>query len=205
MIKETIKISLTEFMNYVNKSGSQKTTVVVNAKTRREDEYKTFKDYWFKLRESIKSIHKKGQEQEDLMAIIEEVHEDKRDNYNIAIKGYCTFWGKKKINWITPPHKTWAIGDIRIELNPELGLKIKDKTYYIKLFTSSNDNIDRRHADLILALMEKELRDKVETNAIFGVLDIKRGKLFEYKNNDSKLFLLLEVEATSFESLWKRL
>ena len=205
MAKDLIKISLTEFMNYVNKSGTQKTTVVGQAKAKREDEYQTYKDYWFKLRERIKEVHKKGLTQESLIAIIEEINEDKRNNYNTAIKGYCTFWGKKKIDWINPPRKTWSVGDIRVELNPELGLKIKDKIYYIKLFITSSDGIDKRHADLILALMEKELRDKVEDSAIFGVLDTKRGRLFEYKNKDPKLYLLLKAEASSFESLWNEL
>lgn len=53
--------------------------------------------------------------------------------------------------------------------------------------------------------MGKEFQYKVETNSIFGVLDVKRGKLFEYKNTDIKLLYLLEAEAESFESLWHKL
>ena len=62
--------------------------------------------------------------------------------------------------------------------------------------------MDKRHADLILALMEKELREKVEDDAIFAVLDIKKGKLFEYKENDKNLYTLLKAEARGFESIW---
>ncbi|WP_321478443.1 hypothetical protein [uncultured Bacteroides sp.] len=58
---------------------------------------------------------------------------------------------------------------------------------------------------MILALMEKELRDKTMDNVTFGVLDIKRGKLFEYKKSDEKLYSLLKAEARSFESLWNEL
>jgi len=205
MAREVIKISLTEFMNYVNKSGSAKTTIVVNAKTKREEEYQFYKDYWLKLREKIKEVHKKKLSKEDLRTIVEEVHEDKQENYNAAVNGYCSFWGKKKVEWVNPPRKTWSIGDIRVELNPELGLKIKDKIYFIKLFTTSKSDIDKMHADMILTLMEKELRDKTIDNALFGVLDIKRGKLFEYKKNDEKLYSLLKAEARSFESLWNEL
>ena len=45
MAKELIKISLTEFMNFVNKSGSAKSTVVSNSKNKRDEEYEHYKDY----------------------------------------------------------------------------------------------------------------------------------------------------------------
>ena len=54
MAKELIKISLTEFMNFVNKSGSAKSTVVSNSKNKRDEEYEHYKDYWLKLREKLK-------------------------------------------------------------------------------------------------------------------------------------------------------
>ena len=50
MSKNPIKISLTEFLNFVNKSGSAKSTVVSTAKNKREEEYKFFQDYWNALK-----------------------------------------------------------------------------------------------------------------------------------------------------------
>lgn len=204
MAKETIKISLTEFMNFVNKSGSVKATVVSKAKNNREEEYAHWKDYWLPLRNKIKDVHKKRGSHEDLKEVINSIHEDKKENYKLSVEGYCSFWKKKKIEWVEPPKKTWALGDIRIELNPELGLVINDKVYIIKLFTTANSSIDKRHADLILHLMEKELRPKVGGDeVIFGVLDVKRGKLFENKTQETSLYSLLKGEAQSFESQWK--
>ena len=199
-----IKISLTEFMNFVNKSGSAKATVVAQAKNKREEEYAHWKDYWLPLRNKIKDVHKKKGNHDDLKQIVKSIRRDKRENYRQSVEGYCVFWKKKKIEWVEPPRKTWAHGDIRIELNPELGLVIKDKVYLIKLFTTANNSIDKRHADLILSLMEKELRDKVGGDeAIFAVLDVKCGKLFENKKKDTSMYSLLKGEARSFESQWK--
>ena len=205
MAKELIRITLTEFMNYVNKSGSAKITVVSQSKTRHEEVYQTFKDYWLKLRESIKRVHRNNLSKDVLYGIIDDVSDDKKENYAEAIEGYCKWWGKKKITWITPPRKTWAVGDIRIELNPELGLVHNGQTHFIKLFTTANDALDKRHADLILALMEKELREKVADDAVFCVLDIKRGKLYEYKSSGKNLYTLLKVEAQGFETMWKEI
>jgi hypothetical protein len=205
MAKQLIRITLTEFMNYVNKSGSAKITVVSQSKTRHEEVYQTFKDYWLKLRENNKKVHRNNLPKEVLYEIIEDVSDDKKDNYAEAIDGYCKWWGKKKIAWITPPRKTWAIGDIRIELNPELGLIFNGQVHFIKLFTTANDALDKRHADLILALMVKELKEKVPDESVFCVLDIKRGKLYNYSNANKNLYTLLKAEAQSFEAMWKEI
>lgn len=203
MSKEPINVSLTEFMNFVNKSGSLKVTVVQKAKNNRDEEYAHYKDYWLKLREKIKSVHKLRGTHSDLRTLLDDISPDKILNYQAAIEGYCSFWKKRNIEWVEPPRKTWSIGDVKIEINPELGLVIKDKIYVIKLFTTANDNMDKRHADLILTLMEKELRVKVEKEIVFAVLDVKRGKLFENKNFDRSLTGLLVGEAKSFETIWK--
>ncbi|NLK53130.1 MAG: hypothetical protein GX295_11925 [Syntrophomonadaceae bacterium] len=204
MSKNAIKISLTEFMNFVNKSGRAKATVVVNAKNKREEEYQHFKDYWNPLKIKIKSVHRKNGTHDDLRKVLNEVNEERKENYQKAIDGYCKFWKKRKLEWFNPPKKTWTEGDIKIELNPELGLQIRDKFYVIKLYTAANENIDKRHADLILNLMEKELREKVGGDeVVFAVLDVKRGKLFENKNKDTSLYFLLQGEARGFEAMWK--
>ncbi|WP_313029667.1 hypothetical protein [Soonwooa sp.] len=204
MSKELIRISLTEFMNFVNKSGSAKATVVSNAKNKRDEDYAHFKDYWLPLRNKIKNVHKKKGSHDDLKEVIKEINQERRENYLKTVNGYCSFWKKQNIEWFNPPKKTWIDGDVRIELNPELGLQIKDKLYVVKLHTTANNNIDKRHADLILNLMEEELRSKVAGDEIiFAVLDVKRGKLFENKNKDVSLFPLLKGEARSFETIWK--
>jgi len=202
MTKKKIKISLTEFINYVNTSGKAKATVVANAKLRREQGYLFFSDYWLQLREKIKEVHKNSLSQDQLFSVLEQIKEDDRENYNLAIKGYCKFWGKKKIEWVKPPQMVCDLGNLEIKLNPELGLKINNKTYIIKLFTTAKKNIDKRHADLIISLMGQEMREKSETESIFSVLDIKRGKLFTLKEVDHDILSLLKAEALSFESLW---
>ncbi len=206
MSKNQIKISLTEFMNFVNKSGSAKSTVVSAAKRKREEEYKHFEDYWNPFKIKLKSVHKKNGNHENLKEIIDDINPEKKENYIKSIDGYCSFWKKRKISWFNPPRKTWIDGDVRIELNPELGLQINDKLYVIKLHTSANDKIDKRHADLILNLMENELRNKVGGDEIiFALLDVKNGKLFENKTKDISLMPLLKGEVKSFETIWKNL
>ncbi len=205
-----IKITLTEFMNFVNKAGSAKATVVKQAKKRHEDEenpYTPGSDYWYYLRKQIQELHKKGEKHDFLDEVLDKISSDKKVNYQVMIDGYKKFLGKRKrFEYVTPTRKTWIIGDLNIALNPELTLERNGEILVIKLFLSANDSIDKRRADLILTLMEHEMRNKVGGEGpIFAVLDVRNNKLFKQNNRGSELMGLLRGEAKSFETQWKEL
>ena len=205
-----IKITLTEFMNFVNKVGSAKATVVRQAKRRHENEenpYTPGSDYWYYLRKQIQELHKKGKTPDYLDEVLDRVSPEKRGNYQIMIDGYKKYLGiRKKFEYIAPTKKTWTIGDLNIALNPELTLEHNGEILVIKLFLSANDCIDRKRADLILTLMENEMRSKVGGEGpIFAVLDVRKHKLFKQNNRNLELMGLLKGEAKSFETQWKEL
>lgn len=202
-----IKITLTEFLNFVNKSGVAKATIVKTARKRRETEDNPyFSDYWYILRNRIIEFHKKGKDIKFLDETLNHISKDRISNYTRLIDGYKKFLKKNKIKYITQIKKTWSIGDISIALNPELTLEINEKIYVIKLYMSSNDHIDKRHANLIQNLLEHEMRSEVGGDGpIFAVLDVKRGKLLGQNKKDISLYPLLKGEAQSFETMWKEL
>ncbi len=202
-----IKITLTEFINFVNKSGTAKATVVKAAKKRRETEDNPYTtDYWYALRNRIIEFHKRGKNIDFLDGLINYICNEKKPNYETLINGYKKFLGKKKIKNLTPIRKTWVIGDISIALNPELILEINKKIYIIKLYMSAKESMNKKHADLILTLLEHEMRSKVGGDEpIFAVLEVKTGKLFPQKEKDLSLYPLLKGEARSFEIQWKEL
>ncbi len=53
--------------------------------------------------------------------------------------------------------------------------------------------------------MESELREKVEEGVEFAILDVRRGKLFNYVNDDPRLLILAKSEGHSFAEMWKEL
>ncbi len=207
-MKNTIQISLTEFINFVNKSGSAKATVVKSAKKSREGEgYNSYADYWLPFREKLKLILRQKKGKESLDDLLKKVSSDKKDNYRKIINGFKKFWGRKDFEWVNIPRKTWIISDLRVVLNPEIGIAYRDKIYVIKLFLNINEVLDKKHADQILTLLEKELRIKVGEGdeVVFGVLDVKKGKLFKKEDHDLSLYSLLKGEAMSFQVQWKDL
>ncbi len=201
---KTVNISLTEFMDYINTSGSAKATVVAQAKRKREEGHMKTTDYWMQFRNAIRSVHVNGGTKEDLSEVVERVYEDRRDNYQRAVQGYNKFWRNKSFSWYNPPRRIVSVRGTRISINPEVGLVYGDKLYFIKLFIRVDGYLDKRHADLILALMKNKLVD-VPENTVFAVLDVMRGKLFEFKGDNHKITQLLEAEGASFNILWEAL
>lgn len=134
----------------------------------------------------------------------------KKDNYPGIITGYKKFIGRKKIEWINPPHKDWKIGDIIISVNPEIGLDEKKKDgssdfYIIKLYFK-DEAIRKEQIAQILTLMEMQLRDKVkEPEVKFAFLDIRRSKLHIKNINDLSDLPLLKGEAQCLATMWKEI
>ncbi|WP_136668863.1 hypothetical protein [Flavobacterium sp. H122] len=201
--KKTINISLTDFIDFVNKSGGSKMTKVKQVKYR--DSYHPASDFYKSLREEIIDVHKNNLDKKVLDDLIEKLTDlKKKTNYPLSISGYKKFWGKKKIEWFDPPFKHWLIGDLDIKINPELGIEFGGKFYVIKLFLKS-EKITKDKLSQILSLMENQLRSETDDEVIFCVLDVKNAKLYENAKGDFSYLPLLEGEAKSFETIWKAL
>lgn len=202
MSEKKIEISLTDFIDFVNKTGSQKLNQVKKLKNR--PAYEPYADFYKPLREKIQTIHKKGQEKEELDNLLTTLTDDKKKaNFPPLIEGYKKFWGRKKINWFQPPFKSWKIGDIEIRINPELGLEYNGQFYVVKLYFK-DDKIQSYQINQILTLMEDQLRNKVnEPEVSFAILDIRKAKLYPQKDKSLELIPLLLGEAKSFAEIWR--
>jgi len=128
----------------------------------------------------------------------------KINRYPALIESYKSFLGRKKVEWFEPPFKEWKANDLRVKLNPELGLEINGRLYVVKLYFKS-DKLSQLKADLILLLMNSKLKKGDYKNATFAVLDIERKKLFEKTKLGKTHLPLLEGEALSFINVWNSL
>jgi hypothetical protein len=199
--KSLISISLTDFIDFVSKSGSAKLTKVKQVKNR--DEYHPATDFYKSLREGIIEIHKAGGSKSELDVLLFGLTDaKKKKNYPDAIAGYKKFWAKKKFAWFQPPTKHWKVGDVDININPELGLSYDNKFLAIKLYMKS-DKLSKDKVTQILSLMESQLRKDAADNVLFCVLDVKNSKLFCNDTRDISYLPLFEGEVKSFEIIWK--
>lgn len=200
MKKEQIKISLTDFIDFVSKTGSTKQTQVSNVKNR--DAYHPAKDYYRYIREGIIETHQENGEKEKFKSLVDNATDPRKEqNYDKAIKGYLKFLGRKEISWVEPPFKNWIIGNLDVKVNPEIGLRFNGKDHYLKLYFKA-DKLSKIKASQIMNLLEAELRSQVSKDSVFGVLDVRQGKAFLNENNETILLPLLIGEAMSFQAIW---
>lgn len=202
-VKALIRISLTDFIDFVSRSGGTKQTKVKQVKNR--DPYHPATDFYKPLREGIIEIHERDGKKGDLDKLMKGLtDEKKKKNYPEAIAGYKKFWGRKNVTWFTPPSKHWLVGDVDIHVNPELGLECDGKFWVIKLYMKA-EPLTRDRVKQILSLMEDQLRKKVEDEVCFCVLDVKNGRFFCNDKKDVSMLPLLKGEVLSFETIWKSL
>jgi len=205
IMKNELIVSLTGFMRYINRTAGGKISVAKGVvKKILEDEYDAKTDYWLRLRQAIISFHKNTGSIEDLKEVVESINEHKQNNYNKAVSGYISFLGHKKIEWLgNPPKIKWQVGGLIVSLNPELGLTLRNKKYYVKLYIDSHDEnaLNRGQADMIITLMEHELRKNIDEEISFAIIDVVRGEFFEAKRQRKNLYNMLVAEAKSLESL----
>ena len=200
MKNESKTISLTDFIDFVSKTGSTKQTQVSKVKNR--DSYHPAKDYYKYIREGIVETHQNDGGKKELKALIENATDPRKiENYKTTIDGYIKFLGRKEVTWLEPPFKHWITGDLNIKINPEIGLEIDGKPIYLKLYFKA-DKLSKIKASQIMNLLESELRKEVTEDAVFGVLDIQRGKAFINESKDTTLLPLLIGEAMSFQAIW---
>lgn len=201
--KDGIEISLTDFIDFVGKSGTARITKVKQIKTR--DEYHPASDFYKPLREGIIELHEQDGKKAGLDALLAGLTDEKKmKNYPAAVEGYKKFWGRKKMDWFAPPHTHWKIGELDMKINPELGLCWNDQAYVIKLYLKA-EKLTKDRVGQILSLMESQLRKKTGDDTLFCVLDMKNAKLFCNSDKDKSQMTLLESEAIGFEALWKRI
>lgn len=198
-----INISLTDFIDFVSKAGTTKFTKVKTIKNR--GDYETYKDFWRPLRNGIVEYHERKLKLNHLDQILNNLTDKKKIKlYPELIKKYKSFLGRKKIEWFEPPFKEWKYNDLRVSLNPELGLDINDKLYAIKLYFKA-DKLTQPKANLILLLLNEKLKKKEYKDVVFAILDVPNKKLFENDKLDKTHIPLLEGEALSFINIWNSL
>ncbi len=197
-----VEISLTEFVDFVIRSGSPKLTVVRTVKKRHEEGYSPKSDFYKKLREGIVSFHKDGKPKTALDSIATGLSDQKkRDSYPILLQGYRKFLGRKKIEWFEPLKKKWECGHLAVRVNPELGLRVKDAPYLVKMYFKQ-EGLTAKHVACILHLLQLALTSK-KTRRGIGLLDVRRGRLITAPEFDASLTPLLQGEALSFASIYE--
>lgn len=198
-----ISIQLSDFVDFIIKSGSSKLTKVRTIKNR--PPYHPSKDFWRPLRKQIIQYHigdKKNKKEFDKL-LLGLTDKKKINRYPELIQAYKRFLGRKKITHFAISKRTWSHGGLEININPEIGLIINDQKYIIKFYFKA-DKLSKSKIEVILLLLEKNYKAEISKGVKVGILDVPKSKLISF-DQIKDLTPLLIGEANSFESIWKSL
>lgn len=194
------KISLTDFVDIVSKSGTPKATNVARVKHR--PNYEPATDFYKPLRDRIVETHRNDLSPSNLGKLLFTLSDGKKiKNYPDLVSGYSTWWGKKKLQWLEPPSDSFIQHDIAVSINPELGLIVNDQPYLIKLYFKS-EPLTRNRIDIATHLMEVCLRKHCHEGEVMAVLDIRNSKMFFPKVPIPSLSATLDAELAYIAALW---
>lgn len=173
-----IRLSLTDLVDIVSKSGTPKATKVSHVKAR--PDYEPAHDFYRPLREQIIAIHRNGEQRGSLDKVMGGISDRKKlGNYPELIQGYKKWWGRNTFQWYEPQRSTYTSNGVSVMVNPELGLKFGSETHLIKLYFKS-ESLSKLKIDIITNLMELELRSLCDKKEKMSVLDVRSSRLFTY-------------------------
>jgi len=198
-----VSVRLTDFVDFVTKTATQKLTVVRKQKKENAEDYEVYADFYKAAREGIVNMHKKGQPKSSLDAILGGLTDERKQHaYAEVIAGYKKFLGRKKVSWFRPPKDEWTHAGLAMSLKPEVGLVIKDERYAIKLYMREKPKLKKVNADLITHWMDFVLEPTKKNRPRFCVLDVRRNKLFIAPDKTDGLMTIVRAEARCFVEMY---
>jgi hypothetical protein len=194
------KLSLTDFVDIVSKSGTPKATKVAQVKNR--PKYDPATDFYKPIRDFFVELHKKKHPKSKLKSALTSVTDPKKlTNYPGIISGYSKWWGTRALTWFDPPADTFTAHGIDVAVNPELGLAINGKRHLVKLYFKS-EPLAKTRAAIVIHLMEKALRTHCSQGELMAVLDTRKAKLIVPTVSVPHLNAVLLAELAYISALW---
>ena len=199
------RLTLTDFIRVVTKSGTPKATAIRAIKHR--PEYTPQADFYKALREHIVDVHRRGGVRKDLKTVLAGLKDDKkRKNYPAAVKGYSRWWGTRDVKWFEPPSAVIKGAGVELSVNPELGLRIEDHDYIIKLHFPEG-SLTRERADIINRVLQSSIIDPQRPGALAAVLDVRPARLQQPSGKTPAAILdaIIDAELEYIGRMWSKL
>jgi hypothetical protein len=191
-------LSMTCFVDFALKAGTPKLTGVKEVKERRNE---LFTDFYRQVREAIVDMHRTGKSPAVLDDFLAAQHDERRRRiYPHIVNGYRKLLASADVKWFEPPVVAYPLGQLQININPELGLVIDGTPHLLKMYFRG-EPLSAKRTSVILSLLHSGLAASAAPGTVLGVLDVRKAKIQSYKVPNPRVSLLLRGEAASFATL----
>ena len=191
-----MRISISTFSDFVNKTGRSKTGVVRNAKE------SGVYDYWMPVRNGIVSVQRRGGDPKELNTLLESAPPDRVNNYGICVKAFQKWHKGKEFG----PRRIrqagrWEVGELEVTIPADLIQSIDGDDRVTRLYFSE-PTIKPAQRLAMLYLLAYAYPD----NGVPTVFEVRKGKLHDEKPEIiAAQAALLEGEAETFARIWNSL
>lgn len=193
-------IVLSDFVEIAHTSGLPKAAKIAEIKHR--GPYDPRCDFYKRLRDRVEAVHEEGLPKASLQEVLDGLRDRKKaKHYPELVRAYMKWWGRKQLRWTRPPRGHFAESGVDILVNPDVGLVFDGRPHYLKLYFK-NDRLSRSRVAIATHLMELSLRDMVGDSAVFGVMDVRRGRVIPTGNATATLSACLHAELAYIASVW---
>ncbi|HML54686.1 MAG TPA: hypothetical protein PKC79_11375 [Solidesulfovibrio magneticus] len=196
------RLSLTDFVDIVSKSGTPKATKVRQVKER--PDYSPSIDYYKNMRDAIVQLSRGDFGENSLDDIITNTSPKKRENYTVIKNGFSKWRGKKELVWFDPPSRLYENSGISVSVNPELGLIINGTSHLVKLYFKPEE-LTKNRVDIITYLMTTCLKEYTPPNTTMSILDLRQSKLITEPTPSDILATLINAELAYIATIWDSL
>jgi len=194
------EIVLSDFVEIAHASGLPKAAKVAEIKHR--GPYDPRCDFYKRLRDRVELVHQQGLPKPSLQEVLDGLRDRKKaKHYPELVRAYMKWWGRKQLRWARPPRGRFSESGIDVLVNPDVGLVLEGRPHYLKLYFK-NERLSKSRVAIVTQLMELSLRDKVPADAVFGVLDVRRGRLIPAGEATMTLSACLHAELAYIASVW---
>jgi hypothetical protein len=193
------RVSLTYFVDFVLKVGTPK---LAGVKEFKEHRYDHLTDFYKPLREAIIEMHEKGKPDKSLDELVASMTDErKRRIFPDLVEGYRKFLASKPMKWMTPPSAVLPVGELEINVAPELSFEIDGTPHIIKTYFRG-EPLAQKRVQLVTNLMSAAL-GAGRPGTVFGMLDVKNARLYTGKSAPNpRINLLIRGEAASFSTIY---
>jgi len=194
-----IRITSLNFADFIVSNGLLSISIVRNKKRSSGTGW----DYWVTFKANVKKLHKNEITLEQFKSMSESVYPKYKSNYQKVVNLYLELINVKNYDYFLPPTSKWVFKDLGVTVTPDLGLIHEGKKSLVILYVR-NDELGKRRADSLLALMEHEFYS-LDPQFNYWILDVKHRKL--HIKDSSTLISMpdLETDALRYIELWNRL
>lgn len=199
-------ISMTMFVDFACQNGLQRFATVREA-VRTDRQYA---DFYRPLLEAIVAMHRDQKPVSELDHLLAGLQDDRRRRiYPGIVAGYRKFLEEiGPAQWLEPSRPRYPIGELVLDINPEIALFAQNRTYLLKLWMRG-EPLSKKRIGMTLELMREALRDTSWTRGrdrsgwdpIVGLLDVRKARIHAMKEASPRLGLVLRGEAAAFQAI----